>query len=61
MLPAFFSLLVCVVLEFDHFIEVVGAAFLFYILLDEITEPHFVNAKRIVGMEYCFSTFIDSQ
>ena len=61
MLPAFLSLLVCIVFEFDYFVEIVGAAFLFYILLDEIAESHLVHAKRIVRMENCFSTFIDCQ
>lgn len=39
MLPTFFALLVGVVLEFYDFVEVVGAALFFDVLLNELRKP----------------------
>ena len=38
-LPTLLTLLVSVVLEFDHLVKIVGAALLFNVFLDELREP----------------------
>jgi hypothetical protein len=43
--------LVGVVLELDHFVQVVGSGLLFYVFLNEIPQLHVIDAERVVGME----------
>jgi hypothetical protein len=44
-LPAFLPLLVGVVFELDHFVEVVGAALFLDVLLDEVRQPHLAHPQ----------------
>ena len=51
MLPSFLPLLVGVVLELDHFVEVVGAGLLLNVLLDEVSQLDVVHFQGVVGVE----------
>lgn len=50
MLSAFLPLLVGVILKLDDFVEVIGATFLFDILLNEVAELELAYSQGIVRM-----------
>lgn len=59
-LSTLLALLIGIVLEFDHLVEIVGAALFLDVLLNELGEPQLTYPQRVIGMEKRAATFIHS-